>query len=335
MTLWIDQKYVGIVSIRLDRFKKKSDKLYNFRCCYCGDSQKDKRKARGYLYLNKDKIAYKCWNCGISASLYKFLEHVDPFLASSYKIEKYAQNSSEVIFKKEEVKEEKPGIRRNSLIDIGLTPLSEMNPDSLVMEYIRSRKIPEHRYSDLYYARDMRVLAKLNPEYEGRIFQEERLVIPFYDRLGNLSGVTGRALGNNNKRYIAIRLSDHAMIYGLKYVDTTKVMYILEGAIDSMFVDNAIAVGGSDMKRALNLFPKSQLILVYDNEPRNKEIVKQMERMIYHGYKLVIWPTSWKYKDINQAIIDGVTKDEVMRILYTNAHIDLSLKLAIRDWKKC
>lgn len=335
MTQWIDEKYVGIVSIRLERFKKKSNNLWNFRCVYCGDSQRDKKKARGYFYLKKDRIAFKCWNCGISASLYKFLEHIDSSLASNYKMEKYTQTVPVAIFKKEEPREEKPAIRQNALIDIGLIPLDQMNRNSLVVEYVRSRMIPENRYADLYYAKDISVLAKLNPEYENRIVPEERLILPFYDRLGNLSGVTGRSLGNSNKRYIAIRLSDKAMIYGLNHVDTTKVMFVLEGAIDSMFVDNAIAVGGSDMSRALNLFAKSQLILVYDNEPRNTQIVKQIERMVNLGYKLVIWPSPWKYKDINQAIIGGVSKDEVMRILYTNAHIDLSLKLALRDWKKC
>jgi len=336
MSLWIDKKYVGIVGIRLDRFKKKGDKLWNFRCPYCGDSKRDKSKARGFLLVNKDSVFYKCHNCSHSTNLYKFLQHLDVSLANSYKLEKFAKNSTDtVIFKNESKPESIENKTRSSLIDIGLIPLNEMSENSTAISYVKSRKISEDRYEDLYYARDMRVLAKLNPEYEGRIFQEERLVIPFYDKVGNLSGVTGRALGNSNRRYIAIRLTEYPMIYGLKYVDPTKAVYILEGAFDSMFVENGIAVGGSDMTRALNMFSKSQVVLVYDNEPRNKEIVKNMERMIYYGYKIVIYPKAWIYKDINESIMNGISKKEVMNILYTNTHQDLSLKLAIRDWKKC
>jgi len=336
MSLWIDIKYISIAGIRLDRFKKKSDKLWNFRCIYCGDSKRDKNKARGFLFVHKNSVFFKCHNCSHSTNLYKFLEHLDVSLANAYKLEKFTQNSSNtVIFKNESKLETVQNKTRNSLIDIGLIPLSEMNEASTAMNYAKSRKIPKDRYEDLYYAKDMRVLAKLNSEYEGRIFQEERLVIPFYDKVGNLSGVTGRALGNSNRRYIAIRITNYPMIYGLKYIDPTKVIYILEGAFDSMFVENGIAVGGSDMKRALNSFSKSQVVLVYDNEPRNKEIVKAMERMIYYGYKLVIYPKSWTYKDINESVINGISQNEIMKILYTNTHQDLSLKLAIRDWKKC
>jgi len=333
MSLFVDIKYVSLVSIRLEKFKKKSDKLFVFRCPYCGDSKKDKNKTRGYLYINKDHISYKCHNCAVSTSLSNFLNHIDTSLGGAYKLEKFMNNVT--LLDKIVVKVEPPKPITNPLIDCGLIPLDKMDTDHRVVQYANSRKLPSERFGDLYYAKDMRQLEKLNKLYEGRILAEERLVIPYYDRQGNLSGVTGRALGSNKLRYINIRLTDYPMIYGMKYLDQSKPIYVLEGAVDSMFVYNSIGVGGSDLKRAVNIFPKEQLILVFDNEPRNKVIVDIMQRMIHYDYKIVIWPNSWKYKDINEAIMNGVSKQEISSILYKNAHKKLSLKLAIRDWKKC
>lgn len=337
MSLWIDQKYIGIASVRLNKFKKKSDKLYNFRCPFCGDSQKDKNKARGYLFINKDHMVYKCHNCSIATSLTKLLDKLDPQLANSYKLEKFScKTTNTVIFTSNKFKHIKPIEKeKNDLVDIGLVPLHQMDKNSMVMKYVISRKIPEARYSELYYAKDMRILEKLNDRYANTLLKEERLIIPFYDSFGKLSGVTGRSLYKSNKRYINLRITEYPFIYGLKYIDATKPIYVLEGAIDSMFIDNAIAVGGSDLMRACNIFSAESLVLVFDNEPRNKEIVKTMEKMIANNYKLVIWPLNWKYKDINDAIVDNINSSQIMEMLYKNTHKDLSLKLAIRDWKKC
>ena len=55
----IDSKFIGLVSSRLDRFKKVKANLYNFRCPICGDSEKQKNKARGYLYQIKANTNYR------------------------------------------------------------------------------------------------------------------------------------------------------------------------------------------------------------------------------------------------------------------------------------
>lgn len=336
MSLFVDIKYVGLASLRLEKFKKKGDRLFTFRCPYCGDSKKDKNKTRGYLYVNKDKVAFKCHNCSISASLHGFLNHVDASIANAYKLERYS-NPINILEKAASAPKisNKPAINPNRLIDIGLIPLTQLPHDHIAIKYSTYRHLPIERYEDLYYAPDMRMIEKLSSLYEGRIASGERLIIPYYDPRGNLSGVTGRALDNNKMRYINIHLSDYSMIYGAKYLNTENPIYVVEGAFDSMFISNSIAVGGSDLRRAALAYPKQQLTLVFDNEPRNKSIVDIMQRMIQYQYKMVIWPPTWRYKDINEAIMNGVTKQEISQILYTNTHDNLALKLAIRDWKKC
>ena len=60
----VDSKFIGLVSSRLQKFKKIKTDLYNFRCPICGDSQKNKSKTRGYLYSVKEDVNFMCHNCG-------------------------------------------------------------------------------------------------------------------------------------------------------------------------------------------------------------------------------------------------------------------------------
>ena len=76
--MYIDQKYLLLASSQLQGFKKKGDYVYNFRCPYCGDSQKSKSKARGFFFPKEINLIYKCHNCGKGASLKNFLKHLDP-----------------------------------------------------------------------------------------------------------------------------------------------------------------------------------------------------------------------------------------------------------------
>ena len=85
---YIEEKYIGLVSSRLDKFVKKS-KTYNFRCLYCGDSQINRNKARGYLYTIKNSYNYKCHNCGKSCTFSTFLKDLDSTLHDEYVFEKF------------------------------------------------------------------------------------------------------------------------------------------------------------------------------------------------------------------------------------------------------
>ena len=89
MSVWIDRKYLGMVSSRLERFKERRTDLYNFRCPYCGDSQKKKTKARGYVYRKGNDLFFKCHNCGFGTTLARFLKHLDGTLFDQYCFERW------------------------------------------------------------------------------------------------------------------------------------------------------------------------------------------------------------------------------------------------------
>jgi hypothetical protein len=161
-------------------------------------------------------------------------------------------------------------------------------------------------------------------------------VIPFYDENKNLIAFQGRALGESKLRYITVKIDDDTYkVYGLDRIDKEKKIYVTEGPIDSMFVDNCVATADANLPSVTRIFDKTGVVLIFDNEPRNKDIVKKMEECIEDHYNLVIWPTMMEnYKDINEMVLDGFTEDEIQDIIDNNTFVNLRAKMEFINWKK-
>ena len=334
MSIVVDHKYAQMISTKLLLFKRKSDRVYNFRCPFCGDSQKNKLKARGYLFEKSGGLIYKCHNCDVGTNLGKLIELVDPSLARAYRLESFKDQSianTESTFLIPKTVVERPPI----ILDKMLSRLDQLPSHHRAVEYAKTRQIPKERWNDLYYARNFKELETLNPAYEGRLVADERLVIPFRREDGLLTGVTGRAMGNSSLRYATLRITDDPLIYGLDRVERGKTIYVVEGPIDSMFLSNAIAAGGTDFTRALYDLSGENVVLIFDNQPRNKQVVKRIESFAQRGYAMVIWNSNWTSKDINDAVLSGSSVSQIEHILNNSTFKGLALKLAIRDWKKC
>jgi len=332
MTQYIDIKYLGLLSPRLELFKVKNHDPYtaNCRCPICGDSKKSKWKARGYFFSKKGGFFYKCHNCGYSSSIGSLLKQLDSFLYNQYTLERFKEGKTSVA--NVSIKFTKPDFesrKQKSLLD----SLFDKVDGTPAEEYLEKRRIPKNRWGELYYIDDVQKLEQLSEKYRGRIVgTEPRLVIPFYNRDGKFVGVTCRALGDERLRYLTIRLNDiDPFIYNLDKVDITKDVYVTEGPLDSLFLDNAVAAGSSDMNAIKSVIPKEKLVLVFDNQPRNKEIVKLIEKAINEDYKLVIWPEKICEKDINEMFLTGIA---VQDIINQNTFSGLELKLKFTKWKK-
>ena len=114
-------------------------------------------------------------------------------------------------------------------------------------------------------------------------------------------------------------------------VDTTNVFYVVEGPIDSLFIQNSVAVAQSDLRLPQY---KDKAVLVPDNEPRNKEVCRQIDKFIHEDYSVVIWPKGIKEKDINDMILSGITSAEIMGIIHSNTHKGLQAQTVFNSWKR-
>jgi DNA primase len=167
---------------------------------------------------------------------------------------------------------------------------------------------------------------------------EPRLIIPFLDENKQLFGFQGRSFRKDDDlKYITILLDESKpKMFGLDTVDPNKTVYAFEGPIDSLFIPNSVASAGGriDTNLLLTSLSKSNIVIVYDNEPRNKETIQKMESAIDLGYKIVIWPEHIKEKDINDMILSGSSSSVIKNILEMNIYNDLAAKLKLITWKK-
>ena len=337
MSIWLDRKYTLLVSSRLQQFRQINSNLFNFRCFYCGDSQKNKTKARGYIYAKKENYFYGCHNCGVGRSMKSFLTDLDPYLSKEYSMEYFKENSqstksidvvpktltNKVVFKK-------------SVID--LPTISSLSSDHLAKQYVISRKLPEQSWKELYYADNFKEFVEENSEKRfddsNVAVTKPRLIIPFLSRQGALIAFQGRALDDDKVRYITVKIVDDVKLFGLHRIDISKKILVVEGPLDSLFLPNCIATADSNLASAEHAFSKDNLILISDNEPRNKEIVKNVNKWVERGFNVCLLPDTLEGKDINEYIKNNLTTEELLDIIHKNTFSGLRAKMEFLNWKK-
>jgi len=325
-----------MVSPRLQRFAQKKTDLYNFRCPICGDSEKNKTKSRGYVYRKKNDYFYMCHNCGLSTTFYNFLDKVDSRLIKEYALERYKDGETgHNNYKKPTFDEfkSKPVFKK---VKINLESIESLPDGHYAKEYVKGRKIPQEHYKELYFAPDFKKFVEsLEVEKEGLKEEDPRLILPFFNENKELVAIQGRSLGESKMRYITIKLhEDGQKVFGVDRIDQEKMIYVVEGPIDSLFLDNAVATADSNLESITKIYDRSKVTLIYDNEPRNKELVKIIDRSIENHFNVVIWPEMIDSKDINEMILDGFSPDEIQDIISKHTFVNLRAKAEFVNWKK-
>lgn len=336
MSLFIDTKYLKLVSHRLPRFKAKGENLWNCRCVICGDSTTNTTKARGYFYRQRNDLFYKCHNCDASMHFGTFLKRLDENVYRQYVFERYGkgEDAPKAHTNLESLVEFKPPKFKKDLLAKVCTRLDKLDAEHPVRAYATNRGIPDHRLSMLYAIDSTKDIVDIAPRYRGRIkTTEPRLVLPFFDMDGNLTGVALRAIGNEHLRYINIKLADDEtpLIFGINQLNQDKTFFVVEGPIDSLFLPNAIACAGTSFGKleALGL-NKDNAIIVFDNQPRNEDVVRMVEKYIALGYRVCIWPSKITAKDINDMVNEGHNPEA---IILTNTYQGLHAKVRLMEWR--
>jgi transcription elongation factor Elf1 len=319
---FVDVKYINLISSRFQKFKRVKPNLYNFRCPICGDSQKNKNKARGYLYQVKNNTNYKCHNCGINISFNNFLKQIDSAIYKQYTFEKFKEGHTGKNFtvSEPEFKFETPKFRPK-------LDLPKASQNLIAKRYLESRKINPDNY---YYTEKFKEWTNsLRHTFDNTDKDEPRIIISLFYQ-NNLVGFQGRSIGPSKVKYITIMLDDDApKIYGLDEIKKDQTVYITEGPFDSTFVPNSIALCGADGD--VGKWGIDNCVWIYDNEPRNAEIHRRIEQHINNGERVVIWPSIVNEKDINDMVLSGLN---VQSMIELNTYSGLEAKLKFTTWKK-
>ena len=325
MSEFVDAHYVSLLSGRLDKFIRKKPDLYNFRCPYCGDSQKHKNKARGYFFRIKADMVFKCHNCGVGRTLPNFLKDQAPDLYDEYIMERYKSGTTGKGSYVPKPKFNKPVFKKQGELE----KVSELNTEHPAYQYIVGRKLDP----SLFYFTDQFCtwVNTQKPTFSNIKRDHSRIIIPFIDGENKWFGFQGRSLNPTDKmRYITIMLDENRpKIYGLDRIDASKTIYVVEGPFDSTLIRNSVAMSGSDVdSRTLGW---SNYIWIYDNEPRNREIVNRISRSVDRGERVVIFPQHIQQKDLNDMHLAG---HDVQSLVELNTYQGLEAKVKLTEWKK-
>ena len=334
---YIDTKYISLISIRLRNFVKKGDYLWNFSCPYCGDSHKNKKKARGFIYMTKNDLFYKCHNCSVGTTISKLIEHVDTNLHKEYVLERYKEGTNGTPYR---------GAYKTPKPDFDFTApkfkprfgtlktFAELENNHPAVGLLTKRGLPRDSWNDIYFCpKFFEFTNELIPnKFKALDGDHPRMIIPFRKEDGTIFAYQGRAFGVEPQKYITIILdSSYPKIFGMDRVSPKNDIYVVEGPFDSLFLDNCIAVAQSDLR--VPQF-KTNSILVPDNEPRNEQICNQIEKFIIEGYSVVLWPESIQEKDINDMILSGISSEEIMTVIHSNTHCGLQARTVFNNWKR-
>lgn len=345
---WLESKYIQLVGSSLLLFKPLKSNLWNFRCPVCGDSEKDRTKTRGYIYYDTEKNRYKfkCHNCGANRTFVWLLKYLNPDLHREYKLE-YIK---EMGFSKKRPAPVKNPVRRRKQTgqstgqsdDVKLPKLlknlecvADLPTGHLVRKYVANRKIPKATWKRLYWAEQMKDVADMIPGYEETYFDAHpRLLLPFIANDGVLSHIQGRGIGDKVKpgsRYYTLECEiGYPKVFGVDQLDESKTKYVVEGPIDSLFIDNCAGMGGSDMP--WDVFTPDTTVFVFDNEPRSPIITKKMLDAVKRGFGVCVWSNIISQKDINDIVKSGRSKDWLTDYITNHTYRGMKAKMAISKY---
>jgi len=334
MSIYIDKKYINLISPMLPKFKWKKDNLANCRCPICGDSSKSKGKARGYFFIKSNNFFYKCHNCGAGYSIYNLLQHISPSLCKDYSMERFCSGENRGNFKKPSAENLYPVAaakpRKYSFIY-----LADLPDNHKAVRYVAGRNIPRDKWEDIGYTEDIGILAgEFDEKYNDRFSKEDRLVVV----IRNNDGICGFQCRSFNPKiakglkYFTLKHDDAVCYYGMNNVDTESKYYVLEGPINSMFIPNSIAtLGSSNFMNVQDKMSDKNAIYVLDNEPYKSETLGIMDKLIDAGKNICIFPENIVQKDINDMVMSGL---DVIKIIDENTYSGLKARLVFNKWKK-
>lgn len=336
--LFLEHKYLNLVSSKLDRFKRKSQKLYNFRCPFCHDSQKNDKKTRGYVFEKTNHLTFFCHNrCG-GMRFDTFLKKIDPRLFSEFQIEKLKASGKQL---EEFDKDDAPRFDNEEAFTsfLRLKKISSLPRTHPASDYVWGRKIPTPYHAVFRWAPHF--LEWTNSLVPGKFdvkalkYDCGRIIIPFVNSYNHFYGYQGRSLEKEGQRYISINLNlAETMLFGMNLIKLDKPIHVFEGPIDSIFVPNSIAIAGVNFSSLTKALPPSNIIMCYDNEPHSKDTRRKILEAIHAGLKVVIWPSNIIQKDVNAMILADYSPEHIQYIIESNTFSGMQASTRLGSWSK-
>jgi len=236
--------------------------------------------------------------------------------------------------------QEKPIFHRDECTEAlsKLSKISSLPESHAAKQYVVRRQIPSQYHAMLRWCPNFmnwtNILKPNQFQDEHLKFDEGRVLIPFFDKKGVFYAYQGRAISQTKQRYITIVLNyDTPRVFGLDTVDVARNVYVFEGPIDAMFINNSVASGGH-ISELLKITTLDKPIIIYDNEPRSVTTKQKIISAIEQGFRVCIWPSSITSKDINEMVLQGYSPAFLEDVINTNTYAESQARAHLAQWSK-
>lgn len=344
----LDKQFINIISPRLERFSWTRENIAKFRCPLCGDSQKVKSRRRGHFFYDSsiDEFRFKCFNCNEKSgwTFGPWLRAFDEQLFAEYNLEVFKEKgesrrplqSLPSLPKVTQTKRLTQTVNRDLGMLHRMVTIADLPASHFARQYVEARVIPEKFFGLMYFSEHMRddiLEFETDPDKQPLIPNDARLVLPFWTQDGRLKIIQGRAFDPNaNLRYSTVKPDENdTKIYGEDRIDRKKKVLVVEGPIDSMFLPNCLATADSDLLSA------DGDIYITDNQYRNREICRIVDKIIATGKQIVLWPPTLPWKDINdmrRPDKGNMSNSDLFQVISTNVYSGLKAKMRFADLRK-
>lgn len=283
--------------------------------CNEGKSPWKKRAFILFEDATHDHNTFVCHNCGVETNVETLVRHMDPVLHEDF----VAKKKESLI---RDLRDGKLNAKRAGRIanDFGKSEsdlqLFNLNPTYFrpltenrdAVAYCRSRKIPEAMYDRLYFCpKDTRK--------DGKKFMYYGMVIFPLWKGEKIYGFQGRSI--LEKKFLTFCKNDGFKVFNIFDVDLTSTVYCFESIIDSLAIDNSIAMLGSDLSEVIVDKIGTNGVYCFDNDRTgyNKSL-KYLEM----GKRVLCWPGELDcFKDSNQLLVQGGwTREKFTRMVKSN-----------------
>ncbi|CAL1777694.1 DNA primase subunit [Acinetobacter phage vB_AbaM_PhT2] len=341
MSSWIDNEY----AIRVLSYERNYKLIHgmpiriNCSCPICGDSQKDRLKARFWYYHHQNTTFVHCFNCDYSSRFDRFLQEKDEEVYREYMMEKFKENGNTVERSKPVEVSDKLTTTFNVIEKLNYSTRIDTLPENHpIVKYVSTRRIPKEKWHRLWFTDKWQELCNsVKPGTFENPKQEFRLVIPIFNKKGEIESFQGRALKASNIKYMTIKAHEHASkVYGQDTIDESKdFVFVMEGPIDSLFLENALAITGGSLNLDQVPYPEKR-IWVLDNECRHPDTIKRMNKLIEAGERVCFWDQApWQSKDVNDMVAkDGALPEQIQQYILENSESGLMAQIRMTQFSK-
>lgn len=209
----------------------------SFDCPVCAEEKGlETGDGKGNLEINYSRHVYKCWACSETNGTHGPLGKL---------FDKYGTKKQKKVYeliKPEELKKEevwRPKLR----LPEGFTKFSDSNPIFIphreAMNYLTSRGITNE------------IIERFGIGYTVKGDFAFRIVVPSYNKEGQLNYFVARAWANKKMKYKNPAVPKDEIIFNESLINWEKDVYLVEGAFDSFFLENSIVMLGKVMSKLL------------------------------------------------------------------------------------